>query len=943
MFEQNPYSTKRMSQTPSQYWIGIDLGTTHTVLAYADQQALTPDIQVFSVPQWVGAEQQQSRPYLPSVQYHLAEVDASLPAIFPAIETLYENRRPIVWGDWALDLGSQTLGRLVASAKSWLSVAGLDANAERLPQAAAPDVQRISPVAACASYLSYLRLAWNQAHPEALLEHQQVVVTLPASFDQQARQQTLAAIHQAGLGVEGKINLLEEPQAAFYHWVWHHRAEIQTHLANVRTILVCDVGGGTTDFSLVRVSADADQAAPQLERVAVGQHLMLGGDNMDHLLVAALQRVYKQSKSGRRRWPRSVQNRLLLECRRLKEAALSNHLIDGAQKIPETLRASVVQVGSQLLGNTWHYDWATSDIQQTLLDGFFPLVGWEDPVQVSDSALITPGLPYEADPAITRHLAAFLRAQGAVECDLNDQGIDAIVFNGGVMQSPLIQQRLLEQLRHWFGVEPKVLGQAGLHEQTDQEASVAHAVAYGAVAWQCIQHQERLEQNPSVIRSIKANTPRSYCLQLETSESQPKAVCLLPKGSEAERWYRLENRVFQLNLGQRVCFKLWASERLTSDLGALVSLDLAHCHVLPMLTVDLTQELAQGAVEVFVEAKINELGLIQVRCLSVDDPEQHHWQFEFENTQADAVSHSAEAEAGAEMLRALLFGRDEKAVKKLRVTLEAEHGEWQHWSLAQLRYWADVLIEIKKSRFKSPAHERVWLQLLGWCLRPGLGALQDPQRIEVLWPLFKEGVQHRKVMENWRAWWAFWRRIAAGLPTECQLACYESVRPWLTEKSWQSRKLLQERQSMGFDELLRFVASLEAIATDERQRLGDSLVANLKKQPNLMDAMVWALGRLGARELLLGEPLSDAAVSPWIETLLTFNWRKFQSMGLASVMMVQGGEGALTKVVQEKLLVSKAPLSWVALLAGEEAGLDKQMQHLLGEQLPMGLSAVEEF
>jgi molecular chaperone DnaK (HSP70) len=262
----------------SRYLVGIDLGTTHTVVAYADGEAPGRPVAVFPIPQLVAPGAVATRPLLPSTRYHpvageIAEGDGELPwRPAPSDDPVPEA----VVGVLAQELGSKVPGRLVTSAKSWLSHSGVDRTAAVLPWGAAPDVPRISPVDASASYLRHVRHAWNTQFPAHPLEDQDVVLTVPASFDETARQLTVAAARLAGLP---RVRLVEEPQAACYDWLARHAEDLERPLTGVQTVLVCDVGGGTTDFTLIRV--DRDQGQPRLMRIGVGDHLMLGGDNMD--------------------------------------------------------------------------------------------------------------------------------------------------------------------------------------------------------------------------------------------------------------------------------------------------------------------------------------------------------------------------------------------------------------------------------------------------------------------------------------------------------------------------------------------------------------------------------------------------------------------------------------------------------------------------------------
>jgi len=351
------------------YLVGIDLGTTNTVVAYAnaaDAADTQAGIALFAIEQLVAPGEVGARPLLPSLRYHpaageLAAGDLPLPWQQDDVAGVAQP----VLGALARQLGAQVPGRLVASAKSWLSHANVDRQAPILPWGADADVAKVSPVAASASYLAHVRAAWNQRFPDAPLEEQELVLTIPASFDEGARALTLQAARLAGLPA---LRLVEEPQAAFYDYLQRRRATLRDDLANTRRILVCDVGGGTTDFSLIDVAFD-DDGEPRLTRSSVGNHLILGGDNMDLALAHLVETRMAAGQEGGMKLSAARLSQLMERCRAAKELLLSN----GA---PETSTVTLLGAGSRLIGGSRSVDLAREEVAAMVVDGFFRRWNW---------------------------------------------------------------------------------------------------------------------------------------------------------------------------------------------------------------------------------------------------------------------------------------------------------------------------------------------------------------------------------------------------------------------------------------------------------------------------------------------------------------------------------------------------------------------------------------
>jgi molecular chaperone DnaK (HSP70) len=525
------------------YAIGIDLGTTNCALSFVTDADAPPG--ALSIPQVVAPGEVAPRTLMPSFLYLPAE--AQFP---PGSLSLawYPNARDVV-GELARSQGASTPARLVSSAKSWLSHAGVDRRAEILPWQAPEGVPRVSPLEASARYLGHLRAAWEHAHPDAPIDEQDVVLTVPASFDPVARELTLEAAALAGF--DEPPRLLEEPQAALYAWVAQRGPAWRNEVAVGDVILVVDIGGGTTDFSLIAVRED--EGTLQLERVAVGDHILLGGDNMDLALAYAVRARMEAEGTELDDW----QLRALTHgCRAAKEALLGA----GA---PSVFPLVIPGRGSKLIGGTLRSELRREELDAVLVEGFFPEVPVDArPQTPRRMGLTTLGLPYPADAAITRHLAKFLGAAIAGRTAAEDHGRTfvhptAILFNGGVTRSPMIRERIVGIVSRWAtaegGVGPKVL------QGTDAELAVSHGAAYYARA-----------RREGGVR-IRGGTAQAFYVGIERSElavpgipPRVDAVCVAPFGMEEGSEVALP-QPFGLVVGEPVSFRFFGSSTRRDD------------------------------------------------------------------------------------------------------------------------------------------------------------------------------------------------------------------------------------------------------------------------------------------------------------------------------------------------------------------------------------------
>jgi molecular chaperone DnaK (HSP70) len=922
-------------EQPSRFVVGIDLGTTNSAVCYVDCAQQPWKVDVLQIPQYVAPGQIEARDTLPSFHYQPPPSVAGAPV-------------PPVVGFMARDYGAATPGRVIASAKSWLCHTGIDRTANVLPWRAASDVERISPIAASSRYLAHIRASWDERLPAEPLASQDIVLTLPASFDEIAREMTVLAAAAAGLT---RVVLIEEPQAAFYAWIYKHQDDWDRLVSPGTKILVCDIGGGTTDFTLIRVRR-GEGGKIQFHRVAVGDHLILGGDNMDLALAQHLEAklVAPPTKLDQRQW-----ESLLRLSRQLKEQCL-------AEKGPEELTVSLPGTGSKLIGNQLSTKVAREEAQQLLIDGFMPLVAPTNKPAARRSGFQEFGLPYAADAAITRHLAAFLTAHrraGEEEPRGDQEGRhdparpDMVLFNGGVFESPLLRQRLLESLAQWFGgKEPDWTPAVLDNDRLDL------AVARGATYYGMVRRGDGVK--------IVASLARTYFIGLESEP--PSALCVVPGNAEPGQTIELAGRQFDLLVSEPVEFPLYISSiRLTDQPGQLVPIDPEQMTALPPIrtAIKTRSRRERGTVPVRLHGKLTEIGTLELWCREIDGERIWRLQFDVRSaTQTDVATHHGDAEregfldeAVAAAIRTVLdgtfgsTGNDDPStlVKRLVAAAGSDRGDWPTSLLR--RIW-EMLMEFESGRRKSPAHEARWLNLLGYSLRPGYGLAVDDWRVAETWKTVQGKLAHAAAMSRTESL-ILWRRIAGGLTSGQQRALAEPLiaaartlykKHILGDKT--ADAALSPHESL---EISRLLGALELLSADDKTELGRMLIELLprKKLSSIRPAIGWAISRLGAREPAYG-PLntvvSTAEVARWIEKMLEFAGRdpidQFVLVNLAR------RTGDRFRDIDESL--RRRVLEWLSahaasehakMLVQEGGQLDAEEQvRVFGEALPKGLS-----
>src|SRR6266404_4956296 len=596
------------------YVIGIDLGTTNSALAYAEIRPDadpfdTPEVRLMDIPQLVNPGEVRDEALLPSALYVPGATD------FPAgsLALPWDSEPAFVTGRLAQKRGVENAGRLVASAKSWLSHAGVDRTAPILPWNAPEGVPKLSPVEASSRYLDHLRRAWDAKIADAPFTEQQVLVTVPASFDAVARELTLQAAERAGFR---DVTLLEEPQAAFYAWIERHK-DWRDRVKLGDLILVLDIGGGTTDFTLIAVTEQQGELA--LERMAVGEHILLGGDNMDLALARLV--AGEMAEKGTRIDTLQL-HALWHNCRVAKEKLLA----PGARTKEQPV--TILGKGTGLVGGTIKATLRREDIDRVLGEGFFPPVSSSEmPQRQRRMGLQEIGLPYAADAAVTKHMAQFLRQQASSaeheRVRRGPSGLAApthVLFNGGVLHARLIRDRLIEVLDAWLTAE----GFGPVQPLAGED--LMHAVSRGAAYYGLARHGQGVR--------IRGGVPRAYYVGIESAmpavpgmASPLKALTVAPFGMEEGTSVRIPGREFGLVVGEPAEFRFFSSSvRKNEAPGAMVEDFGDELQELSPMEVNLTSTDGTGTVPVSFETVVTETGVLQLWCVARDG---RRWKLEF--------------------------------------------------------------------------------------------------------------------------------------------------------------------------------------------------------------------------------------------------------------------------------------------------------------------------
>lgn len=878
-----------MKRKRSQYVIGIDLGTTNCAVSYIDSRTHPMGgpgaIKNFSIPQLVGEGDVSNRSGLPSFLYLAAGHD--LPE--GSLDLPWAGGRDFAVGEFAFLQGAKVPGRLVASAKSWLCHPGVDRNSAILPWGDTENIPKRSPVDVSSLYLRHMADAWDhliaRGAPGKKFTEQEIILTVPASFDEVARELTLEAAQKAGLE---HITLLEEPQAAFYSWIDRHHEDWDEIIHPGMVILICDIGGGTTDFTLIRIKEG--EAAPVPERIAVGEHLLLGGDNMD-LALAHLVESRLMGPDGKRldslRW-----QILTSLCRSSKERILAD---GGIKTVPINLPGR----GRGVVAGTLSDSLSLADVEEIIIKGFFPKVKPDEmPGRRAESGIQEWGLPYVADPIIPRHLAAFLRkhqTEHSVASQTDTASLlrpDAIFFNGGVFTPLTIQERIVQILSEWFpSASPNTPWPLVLENDLP-----ALAVARGAAYYGMVRRGRGVR--------IVGGTARSYYIRVvppDDAREEPgqiTAVCVIPRGMQEGEEVELQSPEFRVLTNKPASFSIYHSNARTADpLGRVLTIPEDSLSQLPPLrtTLKVGKKGIVRKIPIHLHAHLTEIGTLELACVSKET--NHRWRLKFqirseieekkpegshERGKNENKSIPEETVAQAIETVKLAFGEGKsfpgkqatptRLVKELREKIGTNK---ERWPIPVLRRLSDALLEIPNHRNKSARHEERWLNLTGFCLRPGYGYEADDWRILEIWKIYHSGVAFANDRQCRLEWWILWRRVAGGLTQNQQTELFRSFSQFLLSDAKKAKK--QPRVTPHErTEMWRTVANLERLPVEMKVKIGAQLMDDIGTARG-EGLNMWVLARLASRIPLYG-PLNSVipgqTVTEWIKRILATKWQK---------------------------------------------------------------------
>lgn len=920
--------------------VGIDLGTTNSAMAWADfspgQAQIRPHIH--EIQQLVALGERQNRAMLASALYLNSDCEFNS----ESIDLPWHSDDAPILGELARRLGPRVPTRYVVSAKSWLCHDRVDRTAPILPWGAPPDAQKISPVHASFRILQHLRQSWKYSSGEPDLAELPLVLTVPASFDESARRLTVEAARLAG--IDRSLLLLEEPQAAFYAWIADHPNQWQAQLRAGETILVCDVGGGTTDFTLIAAIETED--GPGFERVAVGDHLMLGGDNMDLALAHMVEHRLGQRLTVDQ-W-----TSLRAQSRTGKEKMLG-------LEAPESVQIGITGKGSRVVGGSMSATLQRSEVLNAILDGFFPECRLDaKPIESGRAGFQEFGLPFEQDPSITKHLASFLARMSP------DQLPSAILFNGGALKPAIIRERITEMIRSWLGEAGRDPKSLRVLDNPDLDLAVARGAAYYAA----------VRQGGAGLR-VRSGLARSLYVGFSGGKTpELNWLCVVPQNAQEGDPYAIDTPELQLLAGRKVAFPLSTSSiRPQDEVGQRLSIDAKGLKALPPLEAEIRvgRKAKAEQIPVRLEAQVNAIGTVDLWCVSQNDPRRWVLEIGMRNSLEDSNGEREQTELAGSVnqpeksgiLDSTVLQKAEEAILTAfsETKVDADGGpqrlvkhleeifdsERLQWPASACRHLFDVLRQCSDSRRKSASHEARWLNLLGFALRPGVGQPGDDQRIKFAWSIFGNQPAFAKENQVWVEWWILWRRVAPGLNRAQQEEVWRRLQPFILVTAKKTNRKVSSQELM---EMIRTAASMERLNPQMKMQIGQSLIEKLTKERDQAATLLWGLGRVASRQPLYG-PVSGllpaATVEPWMSAILRFEpltKRESASMKLALLMAARKENDRsldlsheLRQKVADKLLeMELAPDEIQAVMEYQPLGLSVSEQ-ALGESLPIGL------
>ncbi len=930
----------------SRFIIGIDLGTTNTAVSYIDTETDDTRICPFPITQIVTFGEYDEKPLFPAFCYLPTPAESN----DGLLDLPWSASREYVLGQFARDHGAASADRLVSSAKSWLAHAGVDRTQAILPWSGDSGSATVSPVTVSAMYLTHIRHAWNHkfgrlkdsSGSRCVIENQQVILTIPASFDETARELTIDAAKQAGFE---NLVLVEEPLAAFYAWLHKQEGQWQEIIKPGEQILIADIGGGTTDLSLVQMDS-----SNVLHRYAVGDHLLLGGDNIDIAIARHVEKEWRIELNS------CDWSELCQTCRRAKESLLSEDR--------ESVNITLMARGSSVIKNAKSAVLGKTHLMEIIESGFFPKLRPDEAVETRRSGIRQMGLPYASNPAITHHILSFLRSADRIArelefrktsgpeslSDLRDSRVDSeseralsypdkILFNGGTMIPPQIRSRIISTIASWFpnNSPPTEL------KVTDYSLAVTLGAAYYG----------KVRRGLGI--KVKGGIARSYYIEVEDSQHKKQLICVIARDTDENVEVAVPGKFF-LQTNMRALFNLYSSAtRLTDRPGDTISDREELSAVAPLLTVVRFGKSEKRSIDVTVVTRLTEVGSLELSILSTQT--DHKWPLKFDlrsirdaadsaNSQGPEIILDAAKVTGAQQIIESRFNGHGRDLPALFGLLEKELDiPRRDWSIQLLRELADTMISLKQTRGNSAEHETRWLNLAGFCLRPGFGDPADQLRVREIWKIWFDDVRYSKNPQATAEWWVFWRRIAAGLKGGHQITIANRLRKLLFPKGVYRRKIREGAQTKT--EMWRCLGSLEAVSI----QLKISIATVLLERVDVLEPFeYWVLARVGARRLFHG-PLASV-----VPPLVARNWlkkiaaaspsraaRDMQLFSAAQLATVTGDRNIdlpseTVAATLEFLQTRQCNPRWINPTGPESLNSSELLEQLLSDKLPLGLS-----
>ena len=907
------------------YIIGIDLGTTNSAVTYIDTHEHDIILHSLLLKQQISANETNQFKTLPSFVY------------FPIKNTEVSdvNTEKSVVGVYAREQSLLQPDRVISSSKSWLCHNKVDRRSGILPWHGAEDIESLTPIQASSLLLQHMKDCWNQRFPNDEFSNQQIIITVPASFDETARALTAEAIELAGIK---NVALLEEPQAAFYAWLFHHETQWKELLKDHEQVLVCDIGGGTSDFSLIGINRENQDL--NFQRIAVGEHLLLGGDNLDIALAYHLEPHFSQTKSlSPKDW-----GKLISQCRNAKETLFQK---EGPATWPITLASS----GKSLIANTLKKDLKKEDAAQLFLEGFLPICEYNDNPSSQQSGFQEFGLPYASDSAMTKHLAAFLRKSLPA-----NQKPTAVLFNGGFFEAPLFKERIKQALKHWFQKDIIELKTEAL------DLAVSQGAAYYGLA------------RRGRIKKIEGGLPRATFIGILDKDGKQKALCIAPLGMEESNVVKINDYTFHLRINMPVEFPIYSTKGMAQikpgDLIETTNLT-SGIPIRSFLKTGKKNKSKAKDIEVYLQCQFSALGTLEIFCHEVNGDRQ--WKLEFDTKHFD----SSQIENQSTDLKATLLLFSEDIIKKIEDEINITFSDaksnpeslmkkietitgksrWT-WDLVFLRQLWSFLIEKKEGRKISPAHEERWLNFTGFCLRPGYGVVMDDWRVMQTWNIFMDGISFPNNSQSTSEWFLFWNRIAGGLNGFQQrelasqyIAAIKAQVNIQNNNSLNTNMGKAKKLQLGPGEksqFYRLMGNLEELPLKDKREIIHYILRQIKKF-GIQDANytgIWSLGRIATRTPLYGG-LNNVIGNKYVKQILVElqaydNYRQQDLFAIASMGRKTGDryrdlEEEDRLQLAEWLKQQKATDEHISLILEGSDFNEDDRNLIFGEKLPTGL------